>query len=123
IEVEADGRLPPAAGAHGMKLLAQMPGKRQHERDGKLGRCQPTAAGAAYRDIALPGRLDVDGGIALSRRYQQPQVWQPFEQGARKWGALAHDADDIERLEGAHRGLDVGQALIEDHQTMLALKL
>ena len=65
------------------------------------------AAGAADRDAALGGGLDVDRGVAAAGGDQELEVGQCLDDGARKPRALAHHHDDLEVLAVAD-GVGVG---------------
>src|SRR5690242_1899023 len=71
VKVEANSRLPTPAGTHGMELLAQMAGKRQHERDCEFRRGQTAAAAiaagcATYRNVGVLGSRHIDRSVALA---------------------------------------------------------
>ena len=127
VEIEADGGLPAAAGAHGVELLAQVAGHGQHQADGELGGGEAAAAAvaaarAAHHHLAVGGGGHVDGGVALAGGHQQPQLGQPLEQRARHRHALAHHAHHVEVGQRAGGGVDIVEALVEHHHLVVLLQ-
>ena len=123
LEVKAERRLPAAAGAHRLELLAQMARQAKHQGDRDLGRRPARATRAADRDVVGLGGLQVDGGVALARGDQQLEVGELVEQRALEGRALAHDADHLEGGERAGGGFHIGQALVEDDDAVGLLEL
>jgi hypothetical protein len=64
-------------------------------------------------DAALCGGLKVDRGILQGRRSDQTELWQALDDRARHRRALAHHADDVERLKAGDDSVGIGHVVVE----------
>ena len=116
VQAGADGPLPAAADAERraagppgqfqpLVLLGDVPEQRQDQAPGQLGRGRADATGAAHRDPARGGRLQVDRRVAHARGDQQPQPRQLAEPLGVEVGTLPHRHYHVVRLQGTDQRL------------------
>src|SRR6516162_8649638 len=113
-EVEPYGALPGSPGLQAGILIADAPGELEHEADGNARGGISRGRGAAHDDAMLPGRGDVDRGIAHAGGDQELEIGQLLDHSAGESGALAHGTDDLEALQRLDDVLLAAEVLVED---------
>src|SRR5207302_10277976 len=98
----------PAAGAHVALALGEAARRGDDEAPRELGGGQRAVsrAGMADRDAALAAGRRIEAARAPSRQADELQIRQAPDERARKRGALAHQAKDVEGREPARRIID-----------------
>ncbi len=112
-EVEADGRLPAHARLHARVLVADAPGELEHEPDGDARGRTADGRGPAHHHVALLGGGDIDRSIAHAGGDEELEIRELLDHRARKSGALAHGADDLEALQRLDHVIGVAEMLAE----------
>src|SRR6185369_7203750 len=98
------------------------PQQRENETPRQLG-CRVIEVSRTTNGYSeIYGSLCIDRWIALTSRYEQPQLGQAREQCAGKRRALAHEYDDRELLQALDERVLAHQMVAENEDLDLAVK-
>ena len=123
VQRRADGLLP-AALAHALVLLRDVPHQRQDQPPGELRRrvLRIAAAGVRDRDAALLRGRKVEGAVVRPGHDDELQGRQALDQRARHRHALAQEADDVEVGKRACRLILGRKVAVEDDELAIGRK-
>ena len=98
---------------HGVELGGDVAGAGQDQGPGQLGGGVHRTARAAVGDAEGGAVGSVDHGVAGPGGHQQAQVGEALQHRAGKGRALPHGHHDLERFEGGHQLVYVGDVVVE----------
>src|SRR3984893_1585331 len=104
----------PAAGSDGVALRHDMARRGQDERPGQFDRRVRPISRVNHGDPTLSRGGDVDRRVSRSRRGNDFEIGQAFNDVAGQRGPLRHGTPDIKRQQPLNHGVRIGEVVLKD---------